>query len=357
MRYSFIPLALTMSAAAQTTATVRAIPTPFVGAMFALSPDGAMMAVYENAILVENEIADNLQILLIDPKTGEEIGRLEGTQVDLTRSVAFSPDGTHLTSYHANGDLIIWDLATQEATKVYDWLPTSGVYMDYLSDGQTLSLLAHNGVLGHHILFDLTSGSIIDMLGLRPDTFAEFSDIALVPLEMGIFSVAAQAVGPNGEIYGATGNGDVYRWNPETRERETLYPATDERPLRYPVRHLQVLDDGTLAFLDSGTNTFVHFAPDGASTQYTLNGAKFAESRDGLVVAFDSLENAFYTLDLNSDSAEPQRLEADLGLDAEGKPIEVRGNPVLAFTPDGEIAIGGVYVPEGESAVYILNFS
>jgi WD40 repeat protein len=354
-------LALTIGAAAQETTflPLRTIATPFYGPVVELSPDGTLVAVHENQVLLASEVPVpvDLPILLFDLETGNEVGRLTGAQVDVARSVAFSPDGTQLASYHVNGDLIVWDIATQEATQVYDWLPMGGSFIDYLPDGQALTLVTYNGYLGQHVLFDLTSGSITDMLGLRPDTFAEFSDIAGVPLEMGIYSIAAQAVGPNGELYGASANGDVYRWDTETRLRELIYPASDERPMRYTVRTLQVLDDGSLAFLDSNLGEVVVFGPDGMRSQYPLNGQKFALSENGIAVSVDGREDALFWIDLNADpaSAEPEQLNITAEGDDEGQPGNITGDVALAFTPEGDLIVGGLYASEGNSPIYIVD--
>jgi hypothetical protein len=354
-----LAIALTLSAAAQETTFLpqRTIATPFYGPVVELSPDSTLLAVHENYVLRDMEVLVpvDLPILLIDLETGSEVGRLEGAQVDVARSVAFSPDGSQLASYHVNGDLIIWDIATQEAIQVYDWLPMGGSLMDYMPDGQTLVLAHYNGMLGQHILFDLTSGSIVDMLGLRPDTFAEYSDIAGVPLEMGIYSIAAQTVGPNGELYGATGNGDVYRWDTETRLRELIYPASDERPMRYTVRNLVVLDDGTLAFQDTNTDSLVVFGTDRMRTEYPLDGQRFGLSDDGIAVTAQSPEDGLMMLDLNAEPLEAQPLLIDLGTDADGDPIEMRGDLVFNFTANGDLIVGGVYNQGGDGAIYIVD--
>jgi WD40 repeat protein len=354
-------LAMALNVVAQDAAMplLRTISTPFYGPVVKLSPDGTLLAVHENQVLLGREVPVPvaLPILLIDLETGSEVGRLEGAQVDVARSVAFSPDGTQLASYHVNGDLIVWDIATQEALQVYDWLPMGGALMDYLSDGHTLSLVTYNGVLAQHVLFDLTSGSIIDILGLRPDTFAEFSDIAGVPLEMGIYSIAAQTVGPNGELYGATGNGDVYRWDTETRLRELLYAASDERPMRYTVRTLQVLDDGSLALLDSNLGEVVVFGPDGMRSQYPLNGHKFALSESGIAVSVDAREDALFWIDLNADpaSTEPEQLNIAAEGDDEDQSASITGDVALAFTPEGDLIVGGLYASEGNSPLYVVD--
>ena len=354
-----ILLALTIGAAAQETTLplLHTFETPFQGPLFSLSPDGTLLAAYENQVLLDRDVplASDLPILLIDVETGSDIGRLEGVQVDLARSVAFSPDGTQLASYHTNGDLIVWDVATQEALQVYDWLPMGGTFLDYMPDGQSLSLVIYNGMIAQHALFDLTTGSITDILSIRPDTSAELRDIAADVLAMGMYSVGAQTIGADGKIYGATGNGDVYRWDTETRLRELIYPASDERPMRFNVRDLVVLDDGTLAFLDIGINALVIFGPDGLRTDYPLTGQRFALSESGIGVSADSRERRLFTIDLNAGSPEARPLPVDLGTDEDGEPIELRGDPVLAFTTEGDLVIGGLFAGEGEGAIYVVD--
>lgn len=352
-------LALTIGAAAQdaTLPPLRTIETPFHGPLFSLSPDGTLLAVHENEVVIDNDVPEpsNLPILLIDVETGSEVGRLEGVQRDIARRTAFSPDGTQLASYHINGELIIWDIGTQEALHAYDWLPFGGGMIDYMPDGESLVIVTQSGVMAQHVLFDLATGSITDILAVRPTTFAEVRDVSGNIAAMGLYSVAAQAVGPNGEIYGANGNGDVYRWDTETRLRELIYPTSNERPLMYPVRELQVLDNGSLAFLDTGRGEIVVYGPDGIRSQYPLNGQIFALSGDGIAVSADAREDALFWIDLNAAGQEPQRIDIVPEGDNADEPPTYSAAMGLAFTNEGDLIVSGFYSSIGESEIYILE--
>lgn len=352
-------LALTISAMAQDTTfpLLRTITTPFYGPVVRLSPDGTLLAVHENERLRGQDVptSDSLPILLFDLETGNEVGRLEGVQRDIARRAAFSPDGTQLTSYHANGDLIIWDLATQEAVQVYDWLPMVGDELDYMPDGESVVFVTHDNFMGQHLLFDLKTGSITDLLGVRPDTYAEMRDTANDIAMRGSYGVAAQTVGLNGEIYGANGNGDVYRWDTETRLRELIYPTLDERPLLYSVRGLQVLDDGSLAFLNNYSGELTVDGPDGTRSQYPLNGQTFVLSEDGIAISADVREDALFWIDLNAAGQEPQRIDFLPEGDDEDSRVRITGTTGLTFTNEGDLIVSEMYASEGNSPIFIID--
>lgn len=76
------------------------------GSRFAISPDGSLLAVtlgfrdYENAILI------------LDSKSGEELGLLKGHRQGIW-NLAFSPDGRTLASSGSGGAIRLWNVATE----------------------------------------------------------------------------------------------------------------------------------------------------------------------------------------------------------------------------------------------------
>ena len=110
----------------------------------AFAPDGKMLAVG-----IMN------RILLLDPETGKELGRLE-SKIDVVRRMAFTPDGKKLVC-GGDGSAIVWDVLKgsilhtfQGRTKEKD-----GGYIALSPDGKTVAL----GTSGATVcLWDLDSG-------------------------------------------------------------------------------------------------------------------------------------------------------------------------------------------------------
>jgi hypothetical protein len=340
-----IATAFVLSAAAQDIAVPLRMP------QIELSPDGTVLAVYESAVIVDNEVTlENLPIRLYDAASGAEIGVLEGAQNDLTNDVAFSPDGTRLASIHSNGELIVWDVTGQTVVQLYDWLPIGSSRVDFLPDGSRLSLIFAGGQLSSQAIFDLNLGAIVDILQARPETFRDFRDVSGNIEVTGRYGIGAQAVGIDDELYGATPNGEVFVWDMSARTRVTLYPEVEDMPMRFNVRNLKVLDDGTLLFYDEVKEITVRIAPDGTQTEYPFGGAPFAMKDDGTLAYIQrEPEYALYVVDITDDSPEPVLIDTG--------EIELRGMPQLEFLPDGRLLIGSLYTGEDSSAIHRIELS
>jgi WD40 repeat protein len=82
-----------------------------VGLAVAYSPTGEVLAVAEpQGHATAAAASDPGQgIVLLDPGTGEQLGRLQGRDSVYTK-LAFSPDGKHLASAARGGEVVIWDV-------------------------------------------------------------------------------------------------------------------------------------------------------------------------------------------------------------------------------------------------------
>ena len=340
----WIAIALVLPAAAQD------ISVPLMMPQIELSPDGTVLAVYESAVAVDFEITpDNLSIRLYDAESGEEIGTLEGTQTDLTNDAAFSPDGARLASSHANGQLIVWDLAAQAVIQQYDWLPMGNTRVDFMPDGSRLALIFGSGQFGSQAVFDLNTGAIVDILQERPTTFREFQDVSGDMQVTGRFGVVAQSLGTNGELYGATPNGEVFVWDISARTREILYPEVEDAPMRFNVRNLEILEDGSLLFYDEVKKVTVQIAADGTQTEYPFGGFSFAVASDGRLIYVQRSDWTLYMADLTQDTPEPVLMEIG--------DVELHGMPQLKFLPDGRLLIGSLFTGEDISTIHWIELS
>ncbi len=347
-------LALTPGASAQEAAAVlHTIPVPLQSPEIVLSPDGTTLAAFENAIIVDYEVtAETLPIYLIDAAQGVLIGTLDGEQTDLTRDVAFSPDGSQLVSSQHNGDLIVWDVATRSAVQSFDWLPLGGAMVDYLPDGNTVAMMFSNGFMGQQLLFDLTTGSITDMLRLRPPTFAALQEEVGDMSQMGKYGVVSQVAGTPGALYGATPDGEVFVWDLAARTRTTLAPSAAQGPMRFPVRKIEQLSDGTLFFYDNELDATIRLAPDGTRTDFPLGSPSFAVSEAGLLAFIAPDDDLLYVADLTAESPAAQPVALDLG-----EEVSLSGRPSLTFMPDGKVIIGALLNSDTDNAVYVLELA
>lgn len=341
-------LLLTLTSAAQeSTVTMRTISVPFVMPQFALSPDGATLAVFEEPVVARNEVTPaTLPILLIDVATGEQTATLDGAQTDLIRDAVFSPDGARLVSYHTNGQLIVWDVASAQPIQQFDWLPFGGGFVDWLPGTETVVVSASSGQLAQHTLFDLTTGSIVDGLAVRPASMADFQASVRDPLAMGAYGLASVAAA-DGVLYGATPDGDVFAWDINTRTRTVLSDAPDDARLRFNVRGLQVLGDGSLVFYDGGTGATVYLAPDGTRTGYPFGSPIFAASDDGTVAFWQRDDDTLYLARVDA-SESPRALELDIDADLTPTPFKS-----LAFTADGALILAGMLDSGG--IIYVIE--
>jgi len=346
----FALLLIALPVSAQSAAITHRLLVPLSGPQSTLSPDGTLLAVYENPAVVSNAVSpQTLPIYLYDVAQGVMLGTLDGTQRDLASDVAFSPDGTRLASIHTNGQLVIWDVASRTALADYGWLSIGGSRIDFMPDGKTLILMVNTGAFGQQIVFDLETGSITNILSTLPDTYQEFSDTSSDMAVRGARSFAAQAVLPTGEILAATQNGEVFLWNTALRSRITIQPESEEGPLRFSVRRLQVMNDGAIFFYESDAKVSVLLTADRQRLEVPFGAYASALSEDGLLAYYDREAQQLLVADLTQESPQPQPVMLDVG--------DLQFNPqvTLAFSADGHLVICGFLVMDALNTILVVD--
>jgi WD40 repeat protein len=112
----------------------------------AFSPDGQLVA----------SVGNSKDILLWDPATGKQVGRLQGNNKEVY-DVAFSPDGRYLASAGYDGALV-WDVHTRNL--VHTFRPKDvrfATRVGFRPDSRRLAVARDRGVT----IFDLDSGAAL----------------------------------------------------------------------------------------------------------------------------------------------------------------------------------------------------
>ena len=298
-----------------------------------LSPDGRLVATYENSVALNDEVnSELLPIRIYDLSTGEEVAALEG-QLDYAVDVAFSPDGETLASLHWIGYLNLWDVATGDLLNQIPITQGGGVRVEFLPDGRSVVLIQPQppGVQ----VWDTDTGAMTRILYNHYENLQEYRDAVQNVPE----NAAAYALSPDGTTVAlATSHGRIWLWNLETGE-PTLAVNLDEEFPTFPIRNLRFTADGArLVYTNTDTESIV--ALDLATLEPMvevivddLRIPYLAISPDGDTVVWIGGEerDRLYTLDLD----EPESQRALEGI-LEGTPTSP---PVLLFTPDGSRVI------------------
>lgn len=247
-------LALTLTTFAQAQ-EVRLIAFDFVGSEFALAPTGTLAAVYQNAVMLMNEVEDaDLSIHLIDVATGEEVGSLAG-DTDFVVDAVFTSDASQLVTMHLNGDLLVWDVAGQTLIKEIETTLLGGGRIKLVAGDEQL-MLYNSSVPGRFMLWNLETGTISKLLGSHFDTFQDFQDNATTfPNSMDhaytVFDVAGNT------LAGATQNDAVNVWNLTTWEMRPLKEAAEQKGL-LSLRSIAFAPDGTRLYVANPREGHIH---------------------------------------------------------------------------------------------------
>lgn len=343
-------------AVGQDTVTVETISLPDMPAYtMELSPTGDVLAVFAgsdalillNVPNVEYEVIPQLlPIRLIEPYTGEELHRLPGS-TDYISDVAFAPSGDVLATYHRNGDIILWDVATGEEIRRFDSIPNSGE-IAFLGDDTTL-LVESVSLFTMFLVVDTQSGAITRIIREQFDSFGE------LPLNdvFGRFdyNYPAWTVSPDGGLLvTATGNGEVTLWDIDTQEQTTVLPPAEE-PGRLNVRALQFTADGSTLIYYNTEDDQTHFY-DIASQSETLTvpggSHAIAVSPDMRYLAWATRGDVWLL-----DTTQPENARQILVFDETLVSVAT-----AVFTPDGSrLLVGGFRVDEpdaNDNRIYVI---
>src|SRR5690606_27672543 len=128
--------------------------------------------------------------------------------------------------------------------------------------------------------------------------------------------------------------------------------APYEYPMSYPVRDLQLLADGALAFLNDDRGELTVVGPDGLDSLYPLNGQTFVLSGDGIAISADGREEALFWIDLNAAEQAPQRIDFLPEGDDGDNPIRITDFTELTFTTEGDLIVSEMYTSGGNSPIF-----
>lgn len=328
--------------------TVKTIPLPGLSVYnMKVSPDGRIAALFtgSNARSILNFPVAEYDVLparmegllfvwLIDLTTGQVLGRLTDL-TDFVGDVAFSPDSTRLATYQMNGEIFVWDVASQaQVSRMLG--PMGQAKLVFLPDG---SLVAYMNLfqIGHFFVFDTEAGHITNVWHVTPDSFGELI-ISHVPENLA-HQYFTFAISPDSALMATANlNGEVMLWDIPTLE-QTLVQQQSDIPAAANVMALTFSADGKqLVYYDRSTQT-MHFW-DTASRSETLTlpigGTSFALAPQGDALVW-AAENQVWYARLDNPEAATAIMELPENLTGIFQPR----SPRLTFSPDGrQIVVG-----------------
>jgi WD40 repeat protein len=336
--------------AQETPYPVTTIPVASLNYGLELSPDNRTLALYENGIIYNNEIeADLLPIRLLDLTTGEEIRTLTG-QTDYTTDVAFSPDGQSLVSFHQNGDLILWDVASGEQREIFPTYNIGGGLVKYLADGQRVVLSLQRLFM----VLDTETGYITKMLGIPvPDRQTFMDNYTAFPGTIDL-AFTSLATSPDNDFFvTSTGNDAVILWEIATNNRQFLKAANEEKPGLFSVSDVEFSADGNLIAANDFMAGTIHIWDQTTQAEGVLpfKTLAFALSPDQQSIVWVEQGTALLKMATLTDPENPVTL---LEHDPEARPL--RTFTSVRFTTDGsQVILGGLANLNGENALYIVD--
>ncbi len=328
-------LALTSTIHAQD-AEIKSIPA--FGQMFGvtLSPDEQTIAIFENAVIHNDEIIDDyLPIRLINVADGSEKTTFTGA-TDYAADVAFTPDGTKAASYHNNGYIYLWNTADGSTIKQIGAIPGNAM-LDFLPDGKTLAVV-HNGSIGQLLLWDTDSGYIQAIFMQRSESFGEWKEIQFGGTGGAEYYVGFDINADGSQAAVVTGRGNIWLWDFASGESRLLRQSVDDLP-RFDIRNLYFSPDGDSLIYFDGKDDAIHVLEIESGSESLMIPAEearqFTMSPDGTMVAWIT-ETTIFITQLTADST-PIEIELP-----ESDEIRVIGPQLyLAFTSDNSQLISG----------------
>lgn len=340
---------------AQDAPAFETIPLESLGANTALSPDAQMLAVYNNPLIYNDVDAGTppelIAIRLFNLQTGEEIGSLTG-HTDWVSNADFSADGSKLVTFHRNGDIVLWDTASQSAIKTISTYAYGGGWVKFMPDGRTVIARLGQYVFG---ALDTDTGAITQMYGRHLPSYGVFAE------EYGNFpgmldlNFTSVAVSPDGTLIAvSTGNDEIVLFEAASGEMRTLREAS-EQPGRFAIRELFFSSDGSVLTYFDQMDGQVHrwnVAAGEETGAYQLAATAFTVSPDDTRIAWADREtNTVHWVE----SGVPDAPEYQLVL-----PENVRFTPMTQMTFTGDmtrLVVSGLQASEGDNGIFLIELS
>lgn len=323
-----------------------------------LSPDGKTIATYDNVVIRDLKEVDPtlLPIRFIDRETGRAFGFLSG-YTDYAADVVFTSDSTRLISIHMNGDLNIWDVATQKLIKHF-WMPLLGYYMPIqLFADDKRALVLNGGSMQSLMVVDLETGAITQFIGRRFASYFEAQSQFNEFPARGDIQYAAMAISPDGaRVAASTINDEVSLWTIADNQSEVVRAKSD-KPALFNVRQIFFTPDGDSLVYFDGADDKVHvwdIAGKSEKMAVAVGADNFALSPDGTTVAWAT------RVQESPDTLSVARLDAPDKVAVWTLPDGLRVAPrmtMLNFTPDGkQVVVGGFLANEDVgNQIYVLD--
>lgn len=329
--------------------TERSIPITSTGFGAVLSPDGKTLVTFENTVLLGLDTVDPalLPMRVIDISTGEQLGELSG-YTDYAADVAFTSDGSRMISLHANGDVIVWDVATLTATKTYQTLLMGSSQLFFAPDERTAYIVVA-GQPQRIAAFDIETGAITQWYGKHFDSFFDYRENYTQFPGSSAIIISAAAVSPDGTMIAtANGNDEIGLWSVADSSYTILKPE-GEQGGSFAIRELVFTPDGNTLIYYSTMDKQLHVWDLAAKSETT-----FANMADVIALSPDGTKLAWGTWGEDGGSVSVASLDS---LDAAEVIYEVPDGLRIAqrvswltFTPDSsQLVLGGFFASEPET--------
>lgn len=333
---------------------VREIPLDSVGYEIALSPDGHMLAVWENMILRgTNYDPDLLPIRLINLDTGEAAAELTGAS-DHVVNATFSPDSTQLVTVHRNGDINLWNLESARLPHRLAYFPVGSARVRWLPDGR--AIVAHlQGTVDQFALIDIESGYITALLAPRFERFVDFEAQFSDALARTNFTYPSFTLSPTGDLLATVnGSGAIDLWTLPSGEVTRLKAASQELG-RFNIRSLAITADGsTLVFFDAedGQLHVWDIAEREETLALPVGAHQFVISPEGDWVVWISREDPVLRM---ASLADPEAAVVLVEVTGAARVAPLQQS--LAVSADGSrLVLGGLHSPEGSNTIFVVDF-
>jgi len=371
LAFSLAPLA----AQSDSPAVIRAYAIDATRYYFELSPDGRTAAIFIESFVLgdDDDPTPYLPIRLLDLTSGTvaeqieqdgytlslmtgESAKLLTGPTDFAGDVLFSPDGTQLISFHLNGDIYIWDVATgTQVTYIpqpviqfrgLTWMPNQEQFMSVSGTQPTT-----------FALWNREDFSIQRLYGFTTPNLRQFSDAMNSIEDRFEYMFLSYAISPDGRYMAAANQNDgLVRFDLTDNSMVTLVPS-EERYAQMGITHMQFTNDGqALYYADTQTEDrrpvlYRLGLPNGqpeAPVALERGGAPFDLSADNQRLAWVENQDDLYTL-----------YAADLA-QSEIVPIFATSSRVvprwrsLQFTPDRSHLIFSSEIAQDDSTLLLV---